>query len=65
MDRADTYKVTTVMPANRQKLFKAANLLSDPVKKAIALVTEVIVIEGPACAIPIRKRSLAERCIGV
>ena len=63
--KADKYRVTTTMPANRQKLFKAGSLLMEPVKKAIAFVTDVMVIDGPACAMPIRNRSFAERCTGV
>ena len=65
MHNAATYSVVTVIPAKRQKLFNASSLVIEPVKKAIALVTEVMVIDGPAWVIPILKRSFAERCIGV
>ena len=63
--KAATYRVVTVIPAKRQKLFKAYSFVIEPVKKAIALVTDVMVIDGPAWVIPILKRSFAERCIGV
>ena len=63
--KAATYRVVTVIPAKRQKLFKAASFVIEPVKNAIAFVTEVMVMDGPAWVIPILKRSFAERCIGV
>ena len=36
----------------RQKLDRAGMLVMEPTRKAMASVTEVIVIEGPAWAIP-------------
>ena len=48
-----------------QKLLSAGNVVMEPRKKASPSVTDVIVTEGPACVSPIRKRSFAERCIGV
>ena len=63
--KAATYSVAVITPAKRQKLLRAAILVNDPVKKAIALVTEVIVIDGPAWVNPILNLSFAERCMGV
>ena len=51
----------TENPAVRQKLFNAGILEIDPIKKAIPSVTDVIVIDGPACVSPILNRSFAER----
>ena len=40
-------------PAKKQKLFKAGNdVVKAPKKNASASVTDVIVIEGPACIRP-------------
>ena len=41
----------TAMPANVQKLLRAMMELIDPTMKAIASVSEVMVIDGPASAI--------------
>ena len=47
------------------KLFKAGRVERDPTIKARAFVTEVIVMDGPACLIPSMNLSLTERCCGV
>ena len=46
------YNVRTPRPAKKQKLESASSELEQPRKKAIALVSEVIVIDEPACLIP-------------
>ena len=51
----------TEKPAKRQKLFSAGMLEIEPMKNAIPSVTEVIVIDGPACVNPILKRSFADK----
>ena len=38
----------TQIPANRQKLLRAGKVVTAPKKKARALVSFVIVIDGPA-----------------
>ena len=48
--------------ANRHKLLRAGSVESEPTKKASALVTEVIVIDGPAWISPILNLSFADRC---
>ena len=48
------------MHANQQKLLSANKLVVEPKKKANALVSDVIEIDGPACRIPITIRSVAE-----
>ena len=48
-------------PAMKQRDLIASNDDVDPMKKATASVTEVIVIEGPACLIPYFIRSLGLR----
>ena len=53
------------IPQYMQKLFSAGTVDMDPRKKASPSVTDVIVIDGPACVRPILNRSLAFRCIGV
>lgn len=45
-----------------QKLFSAVRELRAPKAKARQLVSEVIVIEGPACYMALRMRSLAGAC---
>ena len=45
------YSMSTAMPANEQKLFRARIELWAPTTKAIAFVNEVMVIDGPASAI--------------
>jgi len=42
------------MPANMQKLLSAGSELMAPKKKASAPVTDVSVIDGPACVNPLR-----------
>ena len=44
------------MPAKMQKLLSAGSVEREPRKKARPSVTDVIVIEGPACVRPILKR---------
>ena len=48
-----------------QKLLSAGIVDIDPKKKASPSVTDVIVIDGPACVRPILNLSDAVRCIGV
>ena len=52
-------------PAKMQKLFKASIDVVEPKKNAMALVNEVIVIDGPAERIPISIRSWYDRVSGV
>ena len=47
------------------KLFRAGRVDRDPTIKAKAFVTDVIVMEGPACLIPSMNLALTERCRGV
>ena len=56
---------TIMSDAQIHKLFRAGSVDRDPTMKARAFVTEVIVIEGPACLIPSMNLSLTERCCGV
>ena len=60
----ERYSATTQKPENTQKLSKPGRFEMAPRKKAKASVTDVIVIEGPACFNPILNLSLAERWIG-
>ena len=53
--------MTTQQPQKKQKLLSAGASAKDPIKKDRPSVTEVIVIEGPACVSPILNRSLALR----
>ena len=53
------------MPANTQNDYSAIILDYEPKKKATALVKEVIVIEGPACEIPISIRLTTGKLISV
>ena len=63
--RKEKYSVITQIPAKMQKLLSPGKELSEPPKKAIASVIEVIVIEGPACLRPIMNLSFADKCFGV
>ena len=51
----------TQHPQKKQKLLKAGELANEPIKNDIPSVTEVMVIEGPACVSPILNLSLALR----
>ena len=44
--------MTTQRPQKKQKLLRAAASLIDPMKNDSPSVTEVIVMEGPACISP-------------
>ena len=48
-----------------QKLLRAGIVDIDPKKNARPSVTDVMVIDGPACVRPILNLSDAVRCIGV
>ena len=50
-----------MMPANKHKLLIAGSVERDPTKKARAFVTDVIVIDGPACSRPVLNLYFAER----
>ena len=54
----------TVTPQKMQKDLIASMLDVDPIKKAMQSVSEVSVIEGPACCIPLLTRSDAGRSNG-
>ena len=64
MVRKEKYSATTQKPAKTQKLLNPGMLDRAPRKKARASVTEVTVIEGPACFNPILNLSFAVRCNG-
>ena len=53
------------MPEKTQKLFRAGRAPKEPRKKAIASVTDVIVMDGPARVMPCLNLLSADRCIGV
>ena len=55
------YSMHTQHPQKKQKLLRAGELANDPMKNDIPSVTEVMVIEGPACVSPILNLSLALR----
>ena len=57
--------MNTLMPENIQKLLIPGKIVRDPRKKAMPSVTEVIVIDGPACIRPRLNRSSADKCIGI
>ena len=57
--------MTTLHPQKKQKLPRAGEFARDPIKKERPSVTEVIVIDGPACVNPITNRSFALRWSGV
>ena len=61
MVRNEKYSVITQMPAKMQKLLNAGKVVKEPRKKESAPVTDVIVIDGPACASPILNLLLADR----
>ena len=44
--------MTTQHPQKKQKLLRAGELAIEPMKNERPSVTEVIVIEGPACVSP-------------
>ena len=64
MVRNEKYSETTQNPAKMQKLSRPGKFVKAPRKKASASVTDVIVMEGPACFKPILNLSSAERCSG-
>ena len=53
------------IPQYMQKLFSAGTVDMDPRKKASPSVTDVIVIDGAAWAIPYFNLFSTDRCIGV
>ena len=53
--------MTTQQPQKKQKLLNAAASEIDPIKNDIPSVTEVIVIDGPACMSPNLNLSLADK----
>ena len=53
------------IPQYMQKLFSAGTVDIAPRKKASPSVTDVIVIDGPACVSPTLNRYAAFRCKGV
>ena len=57
----DKYSIITQHPQKKQKLLKAGEFANEPIKKDRPSVTEVIVIEGPACVSPTLNLSLALR----
>ena len=59
--RNEKYSITTQQPQKKQKLLKAGEFANEPIKKDRPSVTEVIVIEGPACVSPTLNLSLALR----
>ena len=59
--RKDRYSIITQHPQKKQKLPKAGELANEPMKKERPSVTEVIVIDGPACVSPALNLSLALR----
>ena len=63
--RNEKYSITTQQPQKKQKLLKAAASDIDPMKNERPSVTDVMVIEGPACIRPILNLSLAVRWSGV
>ena len=61
----EKYSMITHYPQKKQKLPKAGEFAREPMKKERPSVTEVIVIEGPACVSPSRNLSLALKWSGV
>ena len=59
------YSMMMHKAANWQKLFNAIRDVIEPSRKAKAFVKEVIVIEGPACMIPVTMRSSTDLEKGV
>ena len=59
------YSIITVTPQKMQKALMANIELVEPIKKAMASVRDVIVIEGPACCMPRLMRSEGGRFSGV
>jgi len=62
--RKPKYSVQMMIPANKHRLRIAGSVERAPTKNARAFVTDVIVIEGPACLKPYLNLSLALRCVG-
>ena len=61
----EKYSMITHYPQKKQKLPKAGEFAREPIKKERPSVTEVIVIEGPACVSPSRNLSFALKWSGV
>ena len=59
------YSIMTVTPQKTQKALIASIDDVVPMKNAMQSVREVIVMEGPACYMPLLIRSDAGKCIGV
>ena len=61
MIRKEKYSIVTQHPQKKQKLLSAGEFAKDPMKKDRPSVTDVIVIEGPACVSPNRNLSFADK----
>ena len=58
------YSVKMHNPAKKHIDLRACSREIEPMKKAIALVADVMVIDGPACVSPILNLLSASRCNG-
>ena len=58
------YSMMTVTPQKTQKAFTASSEVAEPTKKAMQSVSDVIVMEGPACIIARLRRSAGAKVKG-